>query len=69
MKLIGKPTGQPPKHLRCCANCKHWHVKNYIHCMHSGPWGGDLYDDPHCRFERKLHPLSALAGQRREGEG
>jgi len=41
---------RPPADLRCCANCTHWHKKEYIHCQCSGPWGGDIVGDKKCTF-------------------
>lgn len=43
----------PPKELRCCYNCVHRRVKAYIHCQCSGPYGGDIANDPMCTFENK----------------
>lgn len=43
----------PPMELRCCANCAHWHKKQYIHCQCSGPWGGDIRGDKNCTFKAK----------------
>jgi hypothetical protein len=43
-------TRTPPPEARCCANCRHWHKREYIHCMCSGPWGGDIPGDPRCTF-------------------
>lgn len=42
---------RPSSEARCCFNCKHWHVREYIHCQCSGPWGGDIPGDPQCTFE------------------
>ena len=49
-------TSKPPKDMRCCANCKHWHIKEYIHCQCSGPWGGDIQGDQMCTFELQKTP-------------
>lgn len=46
-----EPAGRPHRDMRCCWNCKNWHVREYIHCKHSGPWGGDIQGDPRCTFE------------------
>ena len=43
----------PARKTRVCFNCRHWHKKEYIHCQHSGPWGGDISNDPNCTFESK----------------
>ena len=48
---------KPPADLRCCANCAHWHKKEYIHCQCSGPWGGSIFGDKNCTFRaRKEKP-------------
>ena len=47
--------------LRCCANCAHWHKKEYIHCQCSGPWGGDIFGDKNCTF-RASEPTPGYAG-------
>ena len=44
-------TVRPAADARCCWNCKHWHVRECIHCQCSGPWGGDIQGDPRCTFE------------------
>ena len=43
----------PPADLRCCANCAHWHKKEYIHCQCSGPWGGNVFGDKNCTFRAR----------------
>jgi len=43
----------PPADLRCCANCAHWHKKEYIHCQCSGPWGGNIFGDKNCTFRAR----------------
>ena len=40
----------PPADVRYCSNCRRWHRRDYIHCQHSGPWGGDIPNDPRCTF-------------------
>lgn len=42
---------KPAADMRCCWNCKHWHKRDYTHCQHSGPWGGDIQGDARCTFE------------------
>lgn len=44
----------PPRDMRCCSNCLHWHLADYIHCQCSGPWGGDIKGDPRCTFQSKF---------------
>ena len=44
---------RPPADLRCCANCAHWHKKEYIHCQCSGPWGGNIFGDKNCTFRAR----------------
>ena len=51
----------PPADLRCCANCAHWHKKEYIHCQCSGPWGGNIFGDKNCTF-RASEPTPGYAG-------
>jgi hypothetical protein len=43
----------PPLKLKVCYNCKHWRKKEYRHCRHSGPWGGNINGDANCTFEPK----------------
>ena len=50
----------PAASTRCCGNCKHWHVREYIHCQCSGPWGGDIQGDQDCTFE-PITPRQAMA--------
>jgi len=40
----------PPKGARACYNCFFWHRKNYIHCQHSEPLGGNIPGDKKCTF-------------------
>jgi len=55
----------PPADLRCCANCAHWHKKEYIHCQCSGPWGGNIFGDKNCTFRaRKVRSNDGI--QRRQ---
>ena len=57
---------KPPADLRCCANCAHWHKKEYIHCQCSGPWGGDIFGDKNCTFRaRKVRSNDSLSGPQR----
>jgi len=44
---------KPSPDSRCCYNCDHWHKRDYIHCQHSGPFGGDIENDPKCTFEKE----------------
>jgi hypothetical protein len=44
---------KPGKNTKCCYNCKFWRIKDYIHCQHSGPWGGDIIGDSNCTFISK----------------
>ena len=37
-----------------CGNCLHWKVKDYIHCKHSGEWGGNIQGDKNCTWEAKI---------------
>ena len=48
-----KTNSERKRTTRVCYNCKHWHKKEYNHCQHSGPWGGDIAGDPNCTFETK----------------
>lgn len=48
-----------PKHMSCCANCKHWHSRSYIHCQHSGPFGGNIPHDPGCTFTPRNKDIEA----------
>ena len=50
----------PPADLRCCANCAHWHKKEYIHCQCSGPWGGNIFGDKNCTFRARKVRSNAL---------
>ena len=43
-------TVRPAADVRCCWNCKHWHVREYIHCQYSGPFDGDIPGDARCTF-------------------
>ena len=53
----------PPADLRCCANCAHWHKKEYIHCQCSGPWGGNIFGDKNCTFRaRKVRSNVKVTG-------
>lgn len=45
---------RPPEDCKCCFNCKHWHKREYIHCQHSGPWGGNLTHDKNCVFTPRV---------------
>lgn len=58
----------PDADVRCCYNCKHWHRRKYIHCQHSGPWGGDIVGDKRCTFEQKAGAQNAAiaSANRRE---
>ena len=47
-----------PAQTRCCANCEHWRKRKYIHCQHSGPWGGDISGDKNCTFKAKKDPYT-----------
>lgn len=55
-KVCKKSTGlvrggeNEDKDCKCCFNCKHWHIKEYIHCQCSGPWGGNIRHDENCVF-------------------
>ena len=49
---------EPNPDTRCCYNCQHWHKRDHIHCQHSGPFGGDIEDDPNCNFETKQQALN-----------
>lgn len=57
----------PPADLRCCANCAHWHKKEYIHCQCSGPWGGNIFGDKNCTF--RARKVRSNATHERAAEG
>lgn len=58
----GGPVKPRANVVRCCANCKHWHRRRYIHCQCSGPWGGDIKGDPRCTFEPKKRRARSAKG-------
>ena len=53
VERIALRANPPPADLRCCANCAHWHKKEYIHCQCSGPWGGNVFGDKNCTFRAR----------------